>query len=113
MAPSTTRMVVFDDPEFAPSQRMLTMVRDLAAERGDIEVEHVDVWRDPGQGLAHRVMTVPTTIIFVGGEEQERLCGLRSTRCLTRTIDRIMHKQLSEQPIRVPDRPEIGTASVA
>ncbi|HZD24044.1 MAG TPA: thioredoxin family protein [Acidimicrobiia bacterium] len=85
----TTRIVVFGNPDFAPSRRMLAMIRDLAALRSDFDVEHVDVWQNPDRGIDHDVMTVPTMIIFVDDEEQKRIGGLRSARSLARVIDRI------------------------
>lgn len=100
MTPScdTVRIVVFDNPDYAPSRHMLAAAHDVVSLRSDVDVEQVDVWQDPDKGVEHGVMTVPTTIIFLNGEEQERLCGPRSARFLIRTIDRIM----AEQPVRRP-----------
>jgi hypothetical protein len=84
------RIVVFDDPDYGPSRRMVTVARDVAAQRSDVEVERVDVWQHRDRGFAHGVLTVPTTVIFVGGEERARLCGVRSTRSLAWTIGCIM-----------------------
>lgn len=42
---------------------------------------------NPGKEVDYEVMTVPTTIIQVDGEERARLNGLRSQRALQREID--------------------------
>ena len=110
-ATSTTRMIVFGDPDVPLSRRMLATVRDLAARRGDIDVEHVDVWQDPDAAVAHGVLTVPTTIIFVAGEERKRLRGVRSARCLSRTIERVTARQLAERRAWLPAAPGLQVTS--
>lgn len=88
-ATNNIRIVVFDNPDFGPSRRMVDTVCELADEDGDIDVEQVNVWQHPDKGVDHNVMTVPTTIIFVDEVEQKRICGLRSSRYLRRAIARI------------------------
>lgn len=90
---SNTRIVVFDNPDFGPSRRMVDMISELAEDRPDIEIEQIDIWQHPDRGVEHDVMTVPTTIFFVDGVEQKRLCGLRSSRSLRRALARVAERE--------------------
>lgn len=67
---ATTEIMVFTNPDFGPSRHMTETIDDLADERPGIRVVEIDAWHDPDTLMQHDVMTVPTTIISVGGEER-------------------------------------------
>lgn len=85
----TVEIIFFTDPDYGPCRQMTEAVDHLKAEDLGFNVEQIDVWQNPDKVVDYDVMTVPTTIIQVDGEERVRLNGLRSRRALHRQIDRI------------------------
>jgi hypothetical protein len=85
----TIRIVVFGNADYSQSRRMLAAAHQVAADRHDVQIDHVDVWQDPERAVAHRVLTVPTTLIVVAGVECSRLSGRRSAHALARAIDHV------------------------
>jgi thioredoxin 1 len=67
---------------------VLAVCRDVGA-----EFVECDVGADPQLGIAHRVCTLPTILIFRDGEEQSRLEGAVSRQGLLG----MMHSVISER----------------
>ena len=73
-----------------PCQVIKPVLEELAKEyEGRVDVRKVDV--DQNQGLAQRygVRSIPTLLVFKGGQAQETVVGLRSKTQLAEILDRV------------------------
>ena len=60
-----------------PCQRLSPILDELAADwAGHLKVVKVDVERNPAMTKAHAVQTLPTLVVFEGGEEQARFVNV-------------------------------------
>jgi hypothetical protein len=82
-------IMCFSATESRCSQIVSQMVPDLEDEfDGPISSEHVDVWADPQRAVEYGVLTLPTVIVTVGGDERFRVSGSYSRRQLLKKLDR-------------------------
>ncbi len=82
-------IVCFSATESRCSQIVSQMVTDLEDEyAGRVSTENVDVWADPQRAVAYGVLTLPTVIVTIDGDEQFRVSGPRSRRQLLKKLDR-------------------------
>lgn len=59
------RMVDLGADKCVPCKAMAPILRDLKAEyKGKVEVEFIDVWKDPNPGKQYRIRVIPTQIFF-------------------------------------------------
>lgn len=72
-------LVEFWAPWCAPCRMLSPVVRDLAAEFGDrVLVRQLNVDHSPDAQARLGVMSMPTVLIFHGGEAVERVVGYRA-----------------------------------
>jgi thioredoxin 1 len=61
-----------------PCRAMAPMLEELAVELADeMVVASLDVDRNPATTIRYGVMSMPTLVLFKGGEEQRRMVGAR------------------------------------
>jgi thioredoxin len=71
-------LVEFSARWCGPCKMLAPVLRDLAAEQGEhLEVGELDVDDNPATAARHGVMSMPTLVLFVAGEERTRLIGAR------------------------------------
>jgi thioredoxin 1 len=62
-----------------PCKMMEGPLKELAGElSGKLTVAKLNVDENPNTAMTYEVMSIPTMILFKGGEEQKRLVGARS-----------------------------------
>ncbi|MFV1998805.1 MAG: thioredoxin family protein [Acidimicrobiia bacterium] len=82
-------IMCFSATESRCSQIVSQMVTDLEDEyAGHISTENVDVWADPQRAVEYGVLTLPTVIVTIDGDEQFRVSGSHSRRQLLKKLDR-------------------------
>ncbi len=82
-------IMCFSATESRCSQIVSEMVTDLKDEfAGRISTESVDVWADPQRAVEYGVLTLPTVIVVIDGDEQFRVSGSHSRRQLLKKLDR-------------------------
>ena len=73
-----------------PCKKLAPIVEELATEmNGTLKVFAVDVGVQPGIATRYGVLSVPTVLLFRGGELRERIVGLTSKDKLVKTIQRL------------------------
>jgi len=74
-----------------PCRRLAPTVDELAAESdGSYKVCKVDVDNAPGLMQKYRIMSVPTLVVFVAGEEKVRMVGGHSKEQLLSAIRSVL-----------------------
>ncbi|WP_369233166.1 thioredoxin family protein [Streptomyces sp. R21] len=74
-----------------PCRQMGPVLRDLAFEEGDrIKVVQLDVDTNPETTLAYGVLSMPTFMVFRGGEPVRSMVGARSKRRLLEELADVM-----------------------
>ena len=77
----------------APCKMLEPLVEEIANEHaGKLKVTKVDIDHNPEIAMKFQVMSVPTLILFVGGEAKERLTGYRPKN----NIEKIILPHLSQ-----------------
>ena len=71
-------LVDFWAPWCAPCRMLLPVVEEIAAERSDIKVGKVNVDEQMELARKFRVMSIPTLMIFKGGEMVKKTLGAMS-----------------------------------
>jgi thioredoxin 1 len=67
---------------------LAAVLKDIAPEYGnEIKFVKVDVEKWPEAGKSHDIRSVPTVLLFRGGEARQRLLGNQSRSKLTETLD--------------------------
>jgi thioredoxin 1 len=73
-----------------PCRLMAPVLAELAAERQDLRVVQVDVDRDQQSAARYEVLSMPTFILFRGGEPVLRLVGARPGRRLRQELAEVL-----------------------
>jgi len=82
-------IMCFSATESRCSQIVSQMVVDLEDEFvGSISTENVDVWADPKRAVEHGVLTLPTVIVTIDGDEQFRVSGSYSRSQFLKKLNR-------------------------
>ncbi len=76
---SATPVVVdFSAVWCGPCKMLDPVVKQLAGEwAGKVKVVKIDVDHNPELAMAYQVMSVPTLMLFVGGQPKERMIGFK------------------------------------
>jgi thioredoxin 1 len=80
LASERTVVVDFWAPWCGPCQAIEPALAELAAGSGRIDVVKLDIDSNPGVASRYGVLSLPTVILFAGGEPRETVLGARSRR---------------------------------
>jgi thioredoxin 1 len=84
-------LVDFWAPWCGPCVRLGPMIERIATERGAaLKVVKVNVDESPNVAGQMGIMSIPTVMLFNGGELQQMVVGLRSKGDFDRMIDRVV-----------------------
>ena len=61
-----------------PCKMIAPFVEAIAQERTDVKVGKIDVDTQPELAIAHKIMSIPTLLVFKNGEIAGKAIGLRS-----------------------------------
>ncbi len=71
-----------------PCHMVAPVVEEIAREKGDaLAVAKLNIDDNPGLAQRYGVMSIPTLMLFVGGEERARVIGARGKDALLREIE--------------------------
>lgn len=70
-----------------PCRVMEPVLDDVAAARDDVRIVKLDVDAEPAVAADHRVMGMPTFVLFAHGREVTRMTGARPKSRLSRELD--------------------------
>lgn len=73
-----------------PCRVMTPLLADLAADRADLGIVQVDVETSQRTALRYGVLSMPTFVLFRGGEPILRLVGARSRKRLERELAEVL-----------------------
>ena len=80
-------LVEFSARWCGPCKMLAPILHELAAEQaGNLVVAQIDVDENPETTRRYDVMSMPTLIVFVDGQERTRLVGARSKVYLLQTL---------------------------
>lgn len=101
-SPALPTLLVFGCEE-SPCCRAMQKNLDWFAERhtGHLTVTYTDVWDDPQTSVDHEVLTVPTMILEIAGQETARLRGYTSRRKLILRLEPLLYDDLLQRIHRV------------
>ena len=69
-----------------PCRMVAPVIDEIAAEREDIKVGKVDVDEVPSLAAKYKVMSIPTIMVFEGGEVKATSLGAKSKRELLKLL---------------------------
>ena len=61
-----------------PCKMIAPFVEAIAQERTDVKVGKIDVDTQPELAIAHKIMSIPTLLVFKDGQIVDKAIGLRS-----------------------------------
>jgi thioredoxin 1 len=73
-----------------PCRMMDPIIAGLAAERPDVRFVRLDVDANPKTTVEHGVLSMPTLLVFRGGQEIRRLVGARPRRRLVQELEPVL-----------------------
>lgn len=74
-----------------PCKQIAPILEDIAAEHGDhITVAKLNVDDNPDLAMRFSVMSIPTLLVFSGGEVSKRLVGAKSKSALLQELDEFL-----------------------
>jgi len=80
-------LIDFFAPWCGPCKMVAPILEEIAQERTNLTVVKVDVDQDPDLAQQHKVMGVPTLIMYQGGKIVGSWVGLRPKQLLLKEID--------------------------
>ena len=83
-------LVDFTAPWCAPCRVMAPVLAELAAERDDLRIVQVDVDREQAAAARYGILSMPTFVLFRGGEPVLRLVGARPGRRLRQELAEVL-----------------------
>jgi thioredoxin 1 len=85
-------LVDFFAPWCGPCKLVAPILEEVAAERPDISVVKVDVDQEPELAQQHKIMGVPTLVMYHQGKVVGTWVGLRPKQALLKEIDAALKK---------------------
>ncbi len=85
-------LIDFYAPWCGPCKLVAPMLEEISKERTDLKIVKVDVDQAPGLAQQHRVMSVPTLVLYKGGQMVGSWVGLRPKPALLTEIDGALAK---------------------
>lgn len=84
-------LVDFSAAWCGPCKKLEPVVDEIAAEyEGRLKVVKVDVDRSPKAAARFAVLSVPTLLLFRGGELKDQVIGLVSKKSLASLVDKVL-----------------------
>jgi len=84
-------LVDFSATWCAPCRKLEPVVHEIAGDYdGRLKVVKVDVDKAPGTAAKFAVMSVPTLVLFLGGQVKDQVTGLVPKRAITERVDRVL-----------------------
>ena len=81
-------LVDFWAPWCAPCRKIGPVIDELASEyQGTVKIGKVNIDDNPGPAQSYNVMSIPTLLIFKGGQVVERIVGLHPKAILQKALD--------------------------
>ena len=74
-----------------PCKQIAPVLEEISAEHGDsITVTKLNVDDNPDLAMKYNVMSIPTLLVFKGGEVEKRLVGAKSKGALLQELDEFL-----------------------
>jgi thioredoxin 1 len=74
-----------------PCRMVAPVVEEIAAEQaGKLKVRKLNVDENPETARTYRVMSIPTLMVFAGGEERRRIVGAKGKAALLAEIEDVV-----------------------
>jgi thioredoxin 1 len=70
-----------------PCHMVSPVVEEIGREKDQLQVVKLNIDDNPGVTQRYGVLSIPTLMLFVGGEEKARMVGARGKEALLREID--------------------------
>lgn len=80
-------VIDFYAPWCGPCKMVAPILEEIAKERSDIKIVKIDVDEEPDLARSHNVMSVPTLVLYQGGEVIKTWVGLRPKPVLLQEIE--------------------------
>jgi thioredoxin 1 len=91
LASAGTVLVDFSAVWCGPCKKLEPIVHEIAAEYGDrLKVVKVDVDLAPSTAARYGVLSIPTLMIFHGGQVKDQYMGLLSKKALADRVDKVI-----------------------
>jgi thioredoxin 1 len=85
-------LIDFFAPWCGPCKQVAPILEEIAKERSDLTIVKVDVDQSPEIAQQHRIMGVPTLVMYHGGKVVGQWVGLRPKQVLLKEIDGALAK---------------------
>jgi thioredoxin 1 len=74
-----------------PCRMVAPVVEEIAAEQaGKLKVRKLNVDENPETARTYRVMSIPTLMVFAGGEERRRIVGAKGKAALLAEVEDVV-----------------------
>lgn len=91
LASASPVLVDFSATWCGPCKKLEPIVHELAADYGSrLKVVKVDVDHAPGTAAKFGVLSVPTLLIFRGGQVKDQVVGVVSKKALADRVDKVL-----------------------
>lgn len=80
-------LVDFWAPWCGPCRVVHPILEEMSQERSDVEIVSLNVDDNPNTAAAYNVISIPTMILFKGGQEAHRIMGAKPKKKLEAELD--------------------------